>query len=897
MDMNPLPRHLVWKGFRQAIWPAVRYVLPAMSLSHSDAQILSKKIYQPLLPKLGCNRNFPLLLRYNPTHLWGLNLPDPYVEQGIAKLQMLLSYGGSTTITGKLLQTLLEQHQLEVGSFKQFLVLDYKQHGFLTPSSWLSELWQFISLHKITLHQSDIPPPAPQRQYDRAIMECFMADHNLAQPTLIAINRVRCHLQVLALADIATGDGKMITHNALHGIPLHGQSRWRWHKEKPTTHDFKIWRESLMLLLTPTGNLRQPLGPWTGPAHRCNPWSYHQSSDVLYQQSGNQWRRYNTTGCNTRHNRAFQATGLVPSIPFDSHFATVSAITETSVRLESASTSFPPIAPSIPTIQRKHKWIFSHSTNEHATREAWFARGLSQGTLLAVCDGSYKPYTYKHGCSAGWILEDATRQHSIKGTAAIAGTKADAYRGELLGIYGILMTIWNFELRHPAYSKGSLRVGCDNEKAGLQSGYINIPPRYHQAHIDIIKAIRRLQLTLRTSISFFHIYGHQDTHTSYCRLSWEAQLNVQADALAQQHLEWAFEHSTFVKHPNFAFEGWTISLGGAKMVDSHKHHIHEWIGNHRLRQYLVERGYSWATFSRLSFSPLASHLSQQPQSFQLWYAKHCTNFCGIGHKMKQMKRWKNDLCPCCQQFSETTTAHLFICPERTMMEKRQQLYADILKWLETADICPILYEIISQFWHGKPVILDRDTPYIYRQMYQTLVDIGVGSMWNGMLPATMIDIQDSYYKVIGSNKTGHKWATSFVGRILKATHTLWLHRNSMLHIQSDHGMPGMDMVQLREEVNKQMRLGTDNMSKDDWHLLEVNPIDLMAESIDSIRGWLCDVYIARGQYQDAVEEGKLDRVSTTIGTTSVTAQQRKEFLDWRNIRLHKRATSDDYIEA
>ena len=119
----------------------------------------------------------------------------------------------------------------------------------------------------------------------------------------------------------------------------------------------------------------------------------------------------------------------------------------------------------------------------------------------------------------------------------------------------------------------------------------------------------------------------------------------------------------------------------------------------------------------------------------------------------------------------------------------------------------------------------------------------------------------------------------------------------MLHIRTDHGMPVMDMVQLQQEVNKQLRLGTGNMHQDDWHLLEVNPIDLMAETIDSIRGWLCDMYIARGQYEEAVKEGGLDRASTTIGTTTVTAQQRKEFLDWRNIRLHKKATSDDYIEA
>ena len=76
LEAHPLPRHLVWMGFRQAIWPSIAYVLPAMSLCKRDAMELNKALYRPLLPKLGCNRKFPLLLRYNPPHHMGLGLFD-----------------------------------------------------------------------------------------------------------------------------------------------------------------------------------------------------------------------------------------------------------------------------------------------------------------------------------------------------------------------------------------------------------------------------------------------------------------------------------------------------------------------------------------------------------------------------------------------------------------------------------------------------------------------------------------------------------------------------------------------------------------------------------------------------------------------------------------------------
>ena len=101
---SPLPRHLNWIGLRQGIWKSIEYVLAATTLSRKEAAQLAKELYRPLLPKLGCNRNFPLLLRYNPPFLLGLGLHDPYLEQELRKLELLITHGGLDTMTGQLLQ-------------------------------------------------------------------------------------------------------------------------------------------------------------------------------------------------------------------------------------------------------------------------------------------------------------------------------------------------------------------------------------------------------------------------------------------------------------------------------------------------------------------------------------------------------------------------------------------------------------------------------------------------------------------------------------------------------------------------------------------------------------------------------------------------------------------------
>ena len=111
------------------------------------------------------------------------------------------------------------------------------------------------------------------------------------------------------------------------------------------------------------------------------------------------------------------------------------------------------------------------------------------------------------------MLESQNKVGQIFGTVSTSGITSDAYCGELLGIYAILSAVSYIERYNHQFTTGILQVGCDNEKAGWISGLASPTPAVQSKHFDLVKAIRRLRLTLKTQITFYHTYGHQDQQT------------------------------------------------------------------------------------------------------------------------------------------------------------------------------------------------------------------------------------------------------------------------------------------------------------------------------------------------------------------------------------------------
>ena len=212
--------------------------------------------------------------------------------------------------------------------------------------------------------------------------------------------------------------------------------------------------------------------------------------------------------------------------------------------------------------------------------------------------------------------------------------------------------------------------------------------------------------------------------------------------------------------------------------------------------------------------------------------------------MKVMGLWQDDLCPCCRQIPERSTTHLFLCPAPEIRDLRQTLFTTILEWLTEVNTDPLIVQVISSLWYGTNLQLPDDPPIWYRTLYNNMREISVQSMWMRFLPIDLIHHQGTYYKLSGSRRNGGRWGEQFVGKMLRTTLQLWLKRNSMVHSIADNGIDGMDLIQLREAVAVQLEIAEVGLPPDDHYLLEKTLDDVMNDSVEDIRGWLCNMYIA-----------------------------------------------------
>ena len=85
-----------------------------------------------------------------------------------------------------------------------------------------------------------------------------------------------------------------------------------------------------------------------------------------------------------------------------------------------------------------------------------------------------------------------------------------------------------------------------------------------------------------------------------------------------------------------------------------------------------------------------------------------------------------------------------------------------------------------------------------------------------------------------------------------------------------------------------MALGHDNLDEDDYYLLDFELESLLKEPETMIRGWLCEILIARGDFASARLESLRDRGDVSHIVPTLTEAEMRTYLDWRNVQLNPR---------
>ena len=233
-----------------------------------------------LLSWMGINRCTKQTLLFGPPSLGALGFTNTWTDQGIAQVQLLLGHLHQDADIGELMQIVMENLHLVIGSALPLFQYPVTQVLQLCSRNWLLNVWDFVLSISGIIYLERAWVLEAQQVNDVFLMDQFTFHiPHFTSKTHKRLNACQIFLQILTLADITDGHGSHVLKCSLKGT-RHNDRRnsYRWpYQVCPSPAAWNIWCKSLSLLFccTCTSNkLRKPLGRWhnTGPMHQ--EWTY-----------------------------------------------------------------------------------------------------------------------------------------------------------------------------------------------------------------------------------------------------------------------------------------------------------------------------------------------------------------------------------------------------------------------------------------------------------------------------------------------------------------------------------------------------------------------------------------------------------------------------------------------
>jgi hypothetical protein len=186
-----LPCHLMWLAWKTTITKTLEYPIPVTSLSQKQCNRLTSILAKTALPRCGIMRSFPRTLLHGPKKFGGLEVPEFYIEQGIAHITCLIRYSVTRKhSTGLLLRHSCEAFKLKMGCSGSIFSFPHSLSCLATPS-WVSSTWHFAKQFNIQIIDN-LPEFKPPRAADRLLIPMF-AGLGFASEQLVWLNQCRLY--------------------------------------------------------------------------------------------------------------------------------------------------------------------------------------------------------------------------------------------------------------------------------------------------------------------------------------------------------------------------------------------------------------------------------------------------------------------------------------------------------------------------------------------------------------------------------------------------------------------------------------------------------------------------------------------------------------------------------
>ena len=846
-----LHRRDVWFSLKFQLVPRIVYGLCSSTASFEELHEAMRKQYYQILPLGGVVRTAPVESRTITPGFFGIGLPHLGVEALVAMSNKLLMHYGCDTATGRFMRSSHSLFLLELGISAQPLQESYERYSFLSTHSWMKMLWEKLSKFGVWTFIADGVVENP-RAGDRFLMQAFV-EKGYPRDILLRLNRVRVYWQALFVSDIMTASGLKVDPEVL-GRPTvyRKRSHLRWPTEHPTASDFQTWRDAIVSLCPSRNAAGLRLGAFAIAAHRRWEWRWDEESGCLCRNSAGS-ESEDVFRAGRRPNR-FYYSETRPSTSGGRSCSvepTHAGQVEGGWRLTSVAQTVISDAPPrnfMEVLQSwGNTWLWDNILliGEHG----WITDAISDGTLLAVTDGSFIREQYPTLCSAAFVLECTKGRGRMIGSFSESSRVANAYRGELLGLMAIHLILRSVDIAHGG-NGGSVEVVSDC--LGALRRVTDLPPYRIPSrckHSDILKNILVHCRSLSFTIHYRHVRAHQDDATSFKKLSRKAQLNCICDHTAKQRIA-ADGSGSERPERMFPLEPIGMFVNGGKLTSDTGDTLRFWAHRQIARRYYHSKGIiSHDQFDETDWGSLQSTLTSLPRLFQLWAAKHVNKIAGTMSFLSHQDG-RSNLCPSCEACEETCP-HIARCPEAGRSSAFAQSTEELDLWLGTSQTHPDLHSMLLRYTRGRGTVtcldcaISLDLPPILQDLARSQDVIGWDLYMMGMLSSKLAAVQSVYLLQHHSTRPVSKWLSGLITQLLQVTHCQWIYRCVLVHDRSTGTLISAHKEEMLKEIEHQLDLGEGGLAEEDKFLLECNFDELVTTNGEQQEYWILAVQAAR----------------------------------------------------
>jgi hypothetical protein len=231
-------------------------------------------------------------------------------------------------------------------------------------------------------------------------------------------------------------------------------------------------------------------------------------------------------------------------------------------------------------------------------------------------------------------------------------------------------------------------------------------------------------------------------------------------ALAKRHLQFA---AIAPRHFSVPGEPWQLWVKGNKVTNDITTHVYTLVHDEEGAAYW-ETKKEVKTGATLLIDWMAIGAAMQGTIRAKWVfiSKHVSGMCGIGKFMKRWKKWQEDKCPRCG--APEYSAHIWACKGEGTSDIWNRAIEALEQWLRISDTEPTVAHLIVthlQRWRSGESTAN-EAPGIFQEVVNNQAYIGWHKLIEGWQSKEWCDIQQRYYQLIRSHKTGKRWVSALI---------------------------------------------------------------------------------------------------------------------------------------